>query len=182
MSIEQPAPLTISCRCGAVAFEATGKPIMSAACYCASCQEAGARIERLPDAPPVLDADGGTSFVLHRKDRVRCTGGSDLLEDHRLSPDAPTRRVVAGCCNSAMFLEFSKGHWLSLYRNRISGDAPPLEIRVMTRDCREGVVLADDLPTYATHSGKFMWRLLSAWAAMGFRAPRVAGVPDARAA
>ena len=149
---------------------------MSAACYCASCQEAGALIERLADAPSVLEADGGTSFVLHRKDRIRCIRGGVRLEDHRLSSTAPTRRVVATCCNSAMFLEFSKGHWLSLYRNRISGNAPPLEMRVMTRDRREGVVLPDDLPNYATHSGKFMWKLLAAWAAMGFRAPAIQGV------
>ncbi len=116
MSGNQPELVTLSCRCGAVEFEAAGKPIMTAACYCASCQEAGAGIERLPDASPVLEADGGTNFVLHRKDRIRCVKGGERLEDHRIRPDSPTRRVVATCCNSAMFLEFSKGHWLSLYR------------------------------------------------------------------
>ncbi len=52
--------------------------------------------------------DGGTGFVLVRSDRVRCVKGGDKLQEHRLKPDSPTRRVLATCCNSPMFLEFSK--------------------------------------------------------------------------
>ncbi len=177
MSTPQQKVRTASCRCGAVAFEAVGAAIVTAACYCTSCQEAGRRIAELAGAPPVLRADGGTDFVLQRKDRVRCIRGGERLHEHRLKPGSPTRRMVAGCCNSAMFLEFSKGHWLSLYRDRLSEGAPPVEMRVMTADRREGVDLPDDVPSYATHSGKFMWKLLSAWAAMGFRTPKVDGVP-----
>jgi hypothetical protein len=168
---------TVTCQCGAVAFEAQGAAIASTACYCASCQEAGRRIEQLAGAPPVLDADGATAFVLYRKDRVRCVRGGERLEAHRLEPDAPTRRMVASCCNSAMCLDFTKGHWLTLYRGRLA-EAPPLEMRVMTADRREGVDLPTDVPNYAGHSGRFMWKLLSAWVAMGFRAPKVAGLPD----
>jgi hypothetical protein len=73
-----------------------------------------------------------------------------------------------------MFLEFNKGHWLSIYRDRLPDGAAPLEMRVMTRDKREGVELPGDIPNYSSHSGKFMWKLLSAWAAMGFRSPKVA--------
>ncbi len=163
--------LTASCRCGQVAFEAIGDPITTAICHCTSCQAAGRRIEALPGAAPILDAGGGTAFALYRKDRVRCTQGGERLEDHRLTADAPTRRVVATCCNSAMFLEFAKGHWLSMYRDRFGDAAPPIEMRVMTRDRPDGVTLPDDLPNHATHSGRFMWKLLTAWAAMGFRAP-----------
>jgi hypothetical protein len=166
--------LTAACRCGQIAFEITGKPILSVVCHCHSCQQAGAQFEQLPAAEAVLDADGGTGFVLVRKDRVRSVKGSDKLHEHRLKPDSPTRRVLATCCNSPMFLEFNKGHWLSIYRDRLPGGAAPLEMRVMTRDRREGVELPSDIPNYATHSGKFMWRLLSAWAAMGFRSPKVA--------
>jgi len=162
---------TAACRCGQVRFETVGAPITTAICHCTSCQEAGRRIAELPGAPPTLDANGGTPFVLQRKDRARCTQGGERLEEHRLKPDAPTRRVIATCCNSAMFLEFAKGHWLSMYRDRFGDEAPPIEMRVMTRDRREGVVLPDDMPNYATHSGRFMWRLLVAWAAMGFRVP-----------
>jgi hypothetical protein len=73
-----------------------------------------------------------------------------------------------------MFLEFEKGHWLSLYRQRFAAsDRPALEMRVMTGDRRAGFERKDDMPSYASHSGRFMWKLLSAWIAMGFRAPKI---------
>jgi hypothetical protein len=174
---KQRASVTVACQCGAVAFEAVGTPIVSTACYCASCQEAGRRLEQLAGAPPVLDADGATACVLYRKDRVRPLRGGERLEAHRLKPESPTRRVVATCCNSAMFLDFTKGHWLTLYRGRLPESAPPLEMRVMTSERREGVELPGDAPNYATYSGRFMWKLLTAWAAMGFRVPKVEGGP-----
>jgi hypothetical protein len=46
-------------------------------------------------------------------------------------------------------------------------------MRVMTRERRVGVELADDLPTYTGHSGKFMLKLIAAWIAMGFRRPEI---------
>ncbi len=165
--------LFYACRCGKVKFEAVGAPILTGACYCASCQEAGRRFEQLPSAPPVLDPDGGTGYVLYRKDRVQCVTGQEHLEEHRLKPDSPTRRVIATCCNSAMFLDFTKGHWLTLYRNRFPAGAPPLEMRIMTRDRRDGGALADDLPNYDGHSGKAMLRLIAAWIAMSFRRPEI---------
>jgi hypothetical protein len=165
--------LSASCRCGEVKFEAVGAPILSAVCYCASCQEAGRRFEELPGAPAVCDPDGGTGFILYRKDRVRCVAGAGRLEEHRLTPESPTRRVLAACCNSAMFLDFTKGHWLTMYRSRFPNEARAIEMRVMTNDRRSGVELADDVPNYAGHSGKFMWKLIAAWAAMGFRTPQV---------
>ena len=108
--------------------------------------------------------------ILYRKDRVQCVMGLEHLEEHRLKPESPTRRVVATCCNSAMFLDFTKGHWLSMYRNRFPTGAPPLEMRVMTKDRRASVVLADDVPNYSGFSGKFMLKLLAARIAMGLRA------------
>ena len=177
MDVKQNIFSTASCRCGAVVLEVTGAPIVHAACYCASCQEAGRQIESLPGAPPVLDADGGTDVVLYRKDRVRCVHGGDRMGAHRLKADSPTRRMVATCCNSAMFLDFTRGHWLTVYRARLPEDVPPLELRVMTADRPEGVVLPDDVPNHAGQPGGLMWRLLTAWAAMGFRVPKVAGAP-----
>jgi hypothetical protein len=59
-----------------------------------------------------------------------------------------------------------------MYRNRFPAGAPPLEMRVMTQDRRDGVELTDDLPNYDGHSGKFMLRLTAAWIAMGLRRPR----------
>jgi hypothetical protein len=161
--------LSSTCRCGKVKFETVGAPILTGACYCASCQEAGRRLEQLASAPPVLDPDGGTSVILYRKDRVQCVMGLEYLEEHRLKPESPTRRVVATCCNSAMFLDFTKGHWLSMYRNRIPLGAPPLEMRVMTKDRRAGVELVDDAPNYSGFSGTFMLKLLVARIAMGLR-------------
>jgi hypothetical protein len=117
----------------------------------------------------VLDSDSGTGVILYRKDRVRCAMGQEYLEERRLKPASPTRRVIATCCNSAMFLDFTKGHWLSIFRNRFPTDAPLLEMRVMTKERRADVELADDLPNYSGHSGKFILKLLAAWIAMGFR-------------
>src|SRR2546428_4321407 len=104
--------LSPSCSCGKVQFEAIGAEIVAAACYCASCQAAGHQFEQLSPSTPVLERDGGTDFLLYRKDRVRCSKGEALLREYRLKPESPTRRVLASCCNSAMFLEFNKGHWL----------------------------------------------------------------------
>ena len=166
--------LFATCQCSKVKFEAVGPPILTAACYCTSCQEAGRQFELLASAPPVLDFDSGTGFVLYRKDRVRCTMGQQYLQEHWLKPNSPTRRVIATCCNSAMFLDFTKGHWLSMFRNRFPTGAPPLEMRVMTKERRFGVELAGDMPSYGGHSGKFMFKLIAAWIAMGFRRPEIA--------
>ena len=174
MSRKQRKHLFARCQCGKVTFEAPGPPILTCACYCTSCQEAGRRFEQLASAPPVLDPDSGTSFILYRKDRVRCVTGQQYLEAHRLKPDSPTRRVIAKCCHSAMFVDFTKGHWLSLFRNRFPTDAPPLEMRVMTKERRTGGALADDLPNYQGRSGKLLLKLIAAWIAMGFRRPEIA--------
>lgn len=165
---------TASCPCGAVTLELAGEPIVAAACYCHSCQQAGQAFDALPGAAGVVGADGGTPYLLVRKDRIRWLSGTDRLAEHRLTPDAPTRRFVATCCNAPVALEFTKGHWLSVYAGRIpAAERPPVAMRTMVRDRPAGVEFTDDVPGYATHSGRFMWKLLSAWAAMGFRAPPV---------
>lgn len=168
-----------ACACGEVRFETVGAPILTAICCCESCQTASHLFE-LAGALPVLNSEGGTGFILQRKDRLRCAQGAGRLQDHRLKPDSPTRRVLASCCNTPMFLEFTKGHWLSLYRDRFADDAPPPEMRVMTGDLPKGVRLSDDMPNYASHSGRFMWKLLSAWAAMGFRVPKAVNGLESR--
>jgi hypothetical protein len=173
--------LCATCQCGKVKIETSGLPILTGACFCKSCQEAGRRFEQLPAAPPVLDPDSGTGYILVRKDRVQCVTGQEHLEEHRLKADSPTRRVIATCCNSAMFLDVTKGHWLSIYRNRFAA-APPLEVRLMTKERRAGVELADDLPNYRGHSGKFMLKLIAAWIAMGLRRPEITLGKTARGA
>lgn len=145
---------SVSCGCGAVTLEVTGPPIITTTCRCSSCQKAGRLLEALPGAAPILDASGGTSCVLYRKDRVRCERGAEHLREHRLDPGSPTRRVVAACCNTAMFLDFTRGHWLTIYRDRIEGfEGGETERR--------------------RSSLAFVLRLLAAWAAMGFRSPEI---------
>src|SRR3974390_902076 len=143
------------CRCGKVELKIVGAPILRGICYCASCQEAGRRYQATPHAVPVMAEDGGTDYVLYRKDRVRCVKGGELLEERRLKPESPTRRMVARCCNTAMFLDFTKGHWLTVYRGRLPDDIPPPTMRMMTAERPEGVILPDDMANYSRHSRKF---------------------------
>jgi hypothetical protein len=162
----RPQTLIAQCACGQVAFAARGVPIVASACYCNDCQAAGRQIEQIAAAPAVVDADGGTSYLLYRRDRIACTKGNDLLQEFRLRPDSPTRRLVASCCNSAMLLDFTKGHWLTLYRRRFTGDAPPIDMRVMTRSCPQPAQIPNDVPSYKGFSGKFMRKILGAKIAM----------------
>jgi hypothetical protein len=124
-----------------------------------------------------LADDGGTDYALYRKDRVRCVRGGELFEERRLKPESPTRRMVARCCNTAMFLDFTKGHWLTVYRGRLPDDLAPGSMRLMTAERPAGVILPDDMPNYPRHSVTFMLKLLRAWIAMGFKRPAVDGVP-----
>ncbi len=157
---------TARCSCGNVEIETTGAPILGATCYCVDCQEAGRQIEQLRSAPPVLDPNGGTDFLLYRKDRLKCIKGADLLLDHKLKEGSVTRRVVARCCNSAMFLDFQKGHWFSVYRARFAGDVPPLQMRVQTKSRPRTVGDPSDIPSYAGYPPKFMLKLVAAKIAM----------------
>jgi hypothetical protein len=70
------------CRCGKVELQIGGAPILRGICYCASCQEAGRQYQAAPGADSVLAEDGGTDYVLYRKDRIRCVqGGAFLTSD-----------------------------------------------------------------------------------------------------
>ena len=162
------------CQCGATAIELAGKPIQSVICYCESCRTAGRAFERDLGAPKTVDDDGGVDYCLYRKDRVKIAQGALHLREYRLEQSSPTRRVVASCCGSPMFLDFTPGHWLSIYRRRLAGQAPEPQMRIMTKDRPEGVALSNAIPAYAAQPPGFMIKLLAAWAAMGFRRPKVA--------
>jgi hypothetical protein len=178
--MKTPASMTSpTCRCGKVRLQIIGEPILRGICYCKSCQQAGRIHQAETDADPVLAEDGGTDYVLYRKDKVRCVSGGDLLSERRLKPDSPTRRMFTRCCNTAMFLDFTMGHWLTMYRARLPDDIPPATMRMMTAERPEGAALPDDMTNYRGHSGKFVLKLLRAWIAMGFRRPGVEGVPSA---
>jgi hypothetical protein len=148
MHDKQSKSVTVACQCGKVIFSASRSPILAASCYCGSCQQAGREFENLPSAPQVMDADGGTPVVLYRKDRVQCKTGEECLEEHRFKPDSLTRRVIATCCHSPMFLDFTKGHWVSIYRKRFPNGAQPIEMRIMTKERRADVMLRDDVPRF----------------------------------
>jgi hypothetical protein len=169
--------ISAPCRCGKVELEITGAPIQRGICYCSDCQEAGRLHQADVGADAALAADGGTDYVLYRKDRIRCVRGGELLEERRLKPNSPTRRMVARCCNTAMFLDVTRGHWLTVYRGRLPEDIPPATLRLMTARRPAGVTLPDDMTNCPGFSARFMLRLLGAWAAMGFRRPAVEGVP-----
>ena len=157
-----------SCECGRVVCEGVGKPIATAVCYCTDCQEGGRRIESLPGAPPVRDADGGTPYLTYRDDRFRCLSGEELLTGYKLSDTAPTRRLVASCCNTGMFLKFGPGHWVSAYRHRFAGDPPPIEMRSQTKHRVAQTPMPDDAPSYPGIPPKLIARLLGARIAMLF--------------
>ena len=75
-----------------------------------------------------------------------------------------------------MFADFTKGHWLSVYRGRLPDDMPPATMRLMTAERPAGVTLPDDMANWPRPPRKFMLKLLRAWVAMGFRRPAVDGV------
>lgn len=134
----------------------------------------------LPAAPLPADASGGTAFRMYRKDRVAITGQEHLV-GYLLTPESRTRRVVAGCCNTPLFTEFSGGHWLSIY-NGLWPDAAAFrpEMLTQTGNAPDPALLPAGVPHGALTTLGFFARLFGAWAAMGFRAPKVE-VPEVKA-
>jgi hypothetical protein len=117
--------MTASCSCGCVELKAFGGPIVSAVCYCEDCRKGADQVEALPKAGAVRDPDGGTADILYRKDRIECSKGAEWLRSYKLKETSATNRVVAACCNSAMFVNFDRGpHWVSAYRARFSRRTP----------------------------------------------------------
>ena len=162
--------LTARCSCGSVELQALGAPIASVVCYCNDCQEGARRIEALAGAPAVLDPDGGSAFVLFRKDRVRCSRGAPLLKADKISEKSATNRVFATCCNSAMVLNFDDSrHWVSMYRARFRGELPPLQMRVCTKFRPASGDLPHDVPSYARFPLRFIAKLVGARLAMLFQ-------------
>jgi hypothetical protein len=164
----------LSCICGQVQLKVDSAPIVNAECFCNSCRIAGARLQTLPSAPSIVDVKGATRFVLYRKDRIRFASGAEHLKEFRLAPTSKTRRVVAACCNTPVFMEFHGGHWINLYGLLWpEGTLPTLEMRTMAMDLPAGTTLPDDVPNASRQSFSFFVKLLSAWIAMGFRNPKV---------
>lgn len=125
-------------------------------------------LEALDGAARIRDDDGGTHYLTYRDDRFCCVEGADLLKAHQKSPDSSTRRMVASCCNTAMFLKFAKGHWTSAYARRFTGNIPPVEMRTQTQYRKSSLPLPDDAPSYRTFGPKLFWRLFISRIAMRF--------------
>jgi hypothetical protein len=151
---------------------------MSVICCCTSCRTAGRDLDTRSPVASIVDGCGGTAVVLWRKDQLKCVRGGERLAAHRLTPQAPSRRMVAECCQTPIFGDFTQGFWASIYRSRIEG-APMPSMRVMTSDMADNETLPDDgLPGFRGRPASFMIKLLGTWASMGFRTPKIAGVPD----
>ena len=150
------------CSCGNVEIETFGIPIASAVCYCDSCQEGSRQIEALTDAVPILDPDGGTPYVLYRKDRIKYSKGAELLKGYKIDEKSATSRVVATCCNSAMVMQFGDArHWVPVFRGRFQGDIPPLQWRVCTKFKPENAKIPNDIPSSKMYPVGLMVKLLA---------------------
>jgi hypothetical protein len=167
--------LNIGCACGQTRLEVRGPPILVSECLCDSCRAAAARLARLPGGREMLTSYGATASAEYRKDRVRIASGAEHLKEFRLSDEAGSRRVVATCCNTPVFLELKGAHWLSLYLHLWpAAQRPKPQMRTMTGDLADASGLPDDIPNLKTHTAAFYAKLLGAWIAMGFRTPKVA--------
>jgi hypothetical protein len=105
--------------------------------------------------------------VLYRKDRFECTQGRELLQDMRLKEHSPTRRVIARCCNSAMYLDFQKGHWMSVYRARFR-EPPAIQMHIQTRFKLQPEKNPSPVPSYRSFPLLFVAKLLATRLAMIF--------------
>jgi hypothetical protein len=164
----------IGCECGQTGLELHGEPILVSECLCDSCRVAAARLATLPGARNILTSHGATPCAEYRKDRIRVLVGAEHLKEFRLSADAGTRRVVATCCNTPVFLELKGAHWLSVYVHLWPDETrPKTDMRTMAGDLPDASGLPDDIPNLKTHTLSFYMKLLGAWIGMGFRNPKL---------
>ena len=160
---------TVNCECGQVAVEAIGAPIACVVCYCDDCQEGARQIQSLPHATAVQDPDGGTAYLVYRKDRVTCLKGTSLLRHHKIRKSSATNRVIATCCNSAILVTFDDGkHWVDLYRSRCLGDVMPLQMRICTKFKPANGDIPNDVHCHSRYPMFFVMKLLVAKAVMMF--------------
>ena len=165
----------IGCACGKTRLEMRGNPILVSECLCNSCRAAASRLAALPGAKSPLTSYHATPCAEYRKNRVKLIAGSENLKEFRLSPTSGSRRVVATCCNTPVFLEMKGAHWLSVYLHLWPENArPKAQVRTMTGDLADTSGLPADIPNLKGHSTSFYAKLLGAWIVMGFRNPKIA--------
>jgi len=164
----------LQCDCGTTQLDVFGRPIMVTECLCNSCRAAASRLEKLDGARKILTDYQATRCAEYRKDRVQFVSGQKYLKEFRLTPDAGTRRVVATCCNTPLFIEMRGGHWVSLYSQLWPKDQmPPVDVRTMASDLPDPSILPNDVPNLKRHATFFYFKLFGAWVAMRFRNPKI---------
>jgi hypothetical protein len=165
--VERKDSFSAGCRCGEVSVEAIGPPLVHLSCYCDDCQAAAALIERLPGGESGREADGGTPNVLFRKDRVRCSRGVDKLTAIKVTEHTWTRRMVASCCNTALF-QIHDNWWphRGIKASRIEGRVPPLEMRIFAKYAPELGRVPRDVPVHPGVPLAFGSRILRATLAL----------------
>ena len=160
------------CRCGAVEVGAWGAPIVVSACYCNDCQEAARRLAASADLVSAAGADGGTEFMVFRRDRIACMRGAENLQPMRLTAASKTRRMIADCCATPMSVSFDdKRPWVSALRAGFGAGAPPVEMRICTRFRRPENKPEDGLPEHPGYPAAMILRILAAWPGMLFGRP-----------
>lgn len=153
---------TASCACGAVEIALTSPAIAALSCGCDDCQAAGAALEALPGAPAFREACGATPAALFPKTALKVIRGRDKLTAHRLHPRSRTRRMVATCCNSFLYITFDRGpFWVDVPLARLT-DAPAPRWRIQTRFLPSPP--PDDLPNHPKYPAALIWRIALAGA------------------
>lgn len=116
--------------------------------------------------------DGGTFSTFFRKDRIRCTRGENLLKEVNVRPDSFARRMVSGCCNSAMTIRYT--NWLPmvpLWGYGDSRDTAPPDCRSFTKFSPDPEIIPKDVHAYRGPALGFAVKIL--WNALLLRfAPR----------
>lgn len=171
MTKKNPAHMA-HCRCGGVEVCAWSEPIAVNACYCDDCQAAARRLAATANSTPMACADGGTEFMLFRRDRIACTRGADQLQTMRLTDISKTRRMITRCCATPMYLAFDdKRPWVSAFRASFGTNAPPVEMRICTRFRQSEAKAEDGLPTHPGYPPTMIVRILAVWPRMLFSRP-----------
>ena len=171
MATKNPAHVA-HCQCGAVEISAWGQPMMVNACYCDDCQTAAQRLAASANSGRVSSVDGGTEFMVFRRDRIACTRGANRLQAMRLTAPSKTRRMIASCCATPMYMAFDdKRPWVSAFRSPFGADAPPVEMRICTRFKRSEVEAEDGLPSHPGYPPAMMIRILAVLPFMLFSKP-----------
>jgi hypothetical protein len=100
--------------------------------------------------------------MLFRRGRIACTRGADRLQASGLTDASKTRRMIAGCCTTPMYLAFDdRRPWVSAFRASFGVDAPPVEMRICTRFRRPEDTAEDGLLSYPGYPLAMVIRILA---------------------